>query len=310
MPESLVSPQLLDDLIEGRLLAAPRMGEAASLARLAAECRQLTVPGPDALTAARMRRRYRAYLNGEHSRIGRWLSAWFGAGLIARPLRERLAGGLMVALAAGGSASYATGVTPDHAATRLGELAISIVVNLDPRDGVTGEFAFGPDLTLTPTPTSTPGASTPSAAASPPGGGQQATLPAGPVGAAADPTAAGSGSTTGTPLQATPPSAAPSTTVTPAQTAPQAGSTTPPSTRTATATFTPPAEGGTSATPPPAFAATPAPTATPAATPSLAATATPTVSPVPTNTSTATPSSTPTVTPTSKPGDVHEAEDD
>ncbi len=295
LPETLVSPQLLDDLIEGRLLAAPRMGEAATLARLAADCRQLRLPGPDAFAATRMRRRYAAYLSGEHSGIGRWLFGWLGAGPLARPLRERLAAGVMIVAAAGGSASYATGITPLEAAGELGRLAASIAVNLDPRDGAGGELLI--DLSATPTPAGTPASTTPAPT-------PFAALPGAPRDST--PTANSPAETAPGPSQDTPsatPAAATSATVTPTLTPSPTSSPAVPSPGTGGAATTPP-----SPTPTPPPTATPTP---PTSTPTVGTTPTPTKTPGATVTPpTSTPTATATSTPARPPGDDGKPEDD
>jgi hypothetical protein len=296
LPETLVSPQLLDDLIEGRLLAVPRMGEAAKLARLAADCRQLRLPGPDAFAATRMRRRYAAYLGGEHAGIGRWLFGWLGAGPMARPLRERLAAGVMLVAAAGGSASYATGVTPREAIADAGEVAASLLANLAPHDGVGGELSIGPATAAS---TGTPAAGqTPTSAAA-------STAPATPPPPVTSP-AAGPGNFPGSPSAPTPPASGASPTESPS--APASGTATPAPAKTPAPTSTaaaPAASPAKQATAPPAATPTFAPTSTPAA-PTPGATSTPTPAP----TASSTPAAFPAPTATLTPGDDSKPEDD
>jgi hypothetical protein len=280
LPEGPVPPQLLEDLIEGRLLAAPRMGQAGALARLAADCRQLRVAGPDALAAARMRRRYVAYIGGEHAGLGRWLSGWLGAGPLARPLRERLAAGVMLVAAAGGSVSYATGVAPQEAMSGLADLAGSVLVNLAPHNGGSGELS----IDGTPSPTGTAGRSEPS---------PQATAGASTTPGPARPSAGGPVSQ---PAGAEPPQDAPTTS--PPGLAAPAASATPSATKTPTPSptaalpaATPSAPGGAGTTPP---TATPipspaSPSPTPVATSTPAPTSTPPTTVTPTPTATGTP---------------------
>jgi hypothetical protein len=224
LPETLIPPQLLDDLIERRLSISPAMGEAAALARLAFDCGGIAVAGPDAAAATRMRARFGAMVEG---RRRRGLAALLAGGIGARPLQQKLAAAALALTVAGGATSYTTGVTPFEAAESVVGFVRSVVVNVMPNDGGgSGGVATpeaSPSASPSPQPTGTPSPTaqgTPPPVATPPTSqgtqepapasaqGQpaapQATPESGQIGDAATPEPTHTGTPTPTPTAGTP----------------------------------------------------------------------------------------------------------
>lgn len=133
MPESPGLPNLLDDLIEGRLAYASPASEASQLVRLARQCSTLRIPGPDRAAESRMRGRFSAVLeNDRRQQLG------FGVfhGLPGVPaLRHRIAGLALTIAVAGSAAGYTTGIGPIDAIEGIAGLARSLVLNLTPGGG-------------------------------------------------------------------------------------------------------------------------------------------------------------------------------
>lgn len=160
MPEPSVSAELLSDLIEGR---PPRFGEQAAeaeLARLARACRDLVVPGPSPQASQRLLARFEAVTSAPR---WQWWQGWVSGA--TRPLAQRMAAGALLLAATGGSASVATGVSPQEFAADAASFVRSVVVNLVPDGEGGGDAAQTPTTgtptsTLTPTPTATPTATT------------------------------------------------------------------------------------------------------------------------------------------------------
>ncbi len=165
MPETPVPPQLLDDLIERRLAISPGMGEAAALARLAYDCRGLTVAGPGPEAGARMRARFSATMDRDGRR---GFVALLGGGMGARPLRHKVAAAALALTVAGGATSYTTGISPLEAADSAAGFMRSVVVNMMPNGSSESEGAVTPEATPSPMPTVTQSPGSPAAAAGSP----------------------------------------------------------------------------------------------------------------------------------------------
>jgi hypothetical protein len=133
LPELPGMPNLLDDLIEGRLGFSPATNEASELVRLARQCSALDIPGPAPAAVSRIRVRFAAVLeNDQRGQLG------FGpfGGLPGLPaLRHRIAGLALTIAVAGGAASYATGIGPGDAVEGIVGLARSLALNLTPGNG-------------------------------------------------------------------------------------------------------------------------------------------------------------------------------
>lgn len=219
MPELPVSPQLLDDLIEGRLAYASPTSEASQLVRLARQCATLRIAGPGPAAESRMRSRFSAALEEHRRRPHAFLGL---AGLPPMPaLRHRLAALALTMAVAGSAASYTTGIGPMDAIEGVVDLARSLVANLAPGGGepgagigattVTPATATAPASTGTPTapasvaePTvlpQTPPLITPRPATEPgnDASAQPPATPGAPSPAAATPTPAATASTPGDP---------------------------------------------------------------------------------------------------------------
>lgn len=153
MPELPVSPQLLDDLIEGRLAYASPASEASQLVRLARQCAALRIPGPGPAAESRMRSRFSAAMDEHRRRPMGFLAI---AGLPAMPaLRHRLAAAALTVAVAGGAMSYTTGIGPVDAIEGALNLARSIVANLTPGGGDPGPEPGAPTTTATTEPNAT-----------------------------------------------------------------------------------------------------------------------------------------------------------
>lgn len=258
MPDLSISPQLLDDLIERRLPIAPAMGEVTALARLAYDCGELAVAGPDVAAAARMRARFSATVDGGRRR---GLMVLLAGGAGARPLQQKLAAAALAITVVGGATSYTTGVTPLEAVEGVVSFVRSVVVNLMPTGG--GDAGGIPTAEPSPLPSATP---TPGGVPSPTAQGTSGPVETPPVDSPAQ-SPAGAAPVLPTEPEGTPESgqigdpATPEPTQTP----------TPTATATATAETPPPAEE--EEHPPPGAStvehtATPVPTASPTPSPS------------------------------------------
>ena len=175
MPELPGMPNLLDDLIEGRLGFSPATNEASELVRLARQCSALDIPGPAPAAVSRIRVRFAAVLeNDQRGQLG------FGpfGGLPRLPaLRHRIAGLALTIAVAGGAASYATGIGPGDAVEGIVDLARSLVLNLTPGGG--DPVAEVGASTATPaTASASAGTPTPWAVAGEPPSPQEAAQPA------------------------------------------------------------------------------------------------------------------------------------
>ena len=106
MAKGAFSPDFLNEVIDGRVLAGPAHGEVAALARLARSCGRLADAGPDPAAMDRMLVRFRGHLRDEGSQpAAAWLAGWAGLGARPRPLIQRLAAGSVLLVAAGGGAT-------------------------------------------------------------------------------------------------------------------------------------------------------------------------------------------------------------
>lgn len=310
-----ISPDLLNDALEGRTVLGASHTEAAGLVRLATAVRRLEPPGPGPAARARMRADFEQVMAGRRRRPLGIVLPWLGAGGQPRPLIQRLAAGAMLLAAAGSAGTAAAGSNPVNATVAVVRFAGNLAVNLDPNrenhlttptptQNPSGERGVGVAATSAPQEesdnNSTGPTATPSATPTPP-----VNLGApGIVGdAATDPGTQGGN-------EDSPPTGQPAgddSRATPAAAPTQDGASATPSpspTPTATKTPTPgatPNPGATSG--PPVLAPTPgdpgSASPTPSATPSPSSTphddhedGTPTASPTRTRTATATPTST------------------
>ncbi len=161
MPETSVSADFLSDLIEGRASSFGQPSPEADLARLAAACREISVPGPTPAVAGRLLERFETLLTGPR---WQWWQGW--AGPAPRPLVQRMAAGVVLLVASGGGASAAAGVPPHELAADAAGFVRSVVVNLSPRNGeggsppVTSTPSSGPTAAVSPTITQAPPAAT------------------------------------------------------------------------------------------------------------------------------------------------------
>lgn len=122
----------------------------ASPAALEERLRRLTLPGPSPDAAGRMEARFTRMVDaGDPGPLARAL-AWFGFGTTGPRLSPRMAAGALLVLAIGGTASTAAGVSPLTVAARAGEVARSVVTNLDPTSG--DDAALAPAHTPTASP--------------------------------------------------------------------------------------------------------------------------------------------------------------
>lgn len=206
MPELPGLPNLLDDLIEGRLGFSPATSEASELVRLARQCSAFDIPGPAPAAGSRIRVRFAAVL--ENDRPGQLGFGLFG-GLPGLPaLRHRIAGLALTIAVAGGAAGYATGIGPGDAIEGIVDLARSLALNLTP-----GNSDPVPDVgasTATPA-TVHPGTRTPTPLAS----AAEPTLPPETAEPAATPEPTAAPDQNASAVPASTPAAAPSETATP-----------------------------------------------------------------------------------------------
>ena len=299
MAKGAFSPDFLNEVIDGRVLAGPAHGEVAALARLARSCGRLADAGPDPAVMDRMLVRFRGHLRDEGSQpAAAWLAGWAGLGARPRPLIQRLAAGSVLLVAAGGGATAAAGEAPLSVATGAVDLARSAILNLNPNKSLRGAPSIAQEpLSGPPGAVATPSSPSSSAPAATPdvlgiAGGPQDS-PATAVASAPAPATAAGGGLAGPPVTTTPPAVAGTTS--PGATATTASGRSPtPATPAGTPVATdsaapasPTSLPGTQT--PPAATHTPSPTGT--------GTGTPTGSPTPA--STPTPTSTPTAPPTS-----------
>lgn len=271
-----VSPDLLQEALEGRGLAGPDQAEAAALLRLAGTVRRLQPDGPSSAAVARITARFESTVaRPGRGRLFVLLGPWLGLGERPRPLVQRLAAGALLFASVGGGASVAGGLDPVSAAGSVASFISNAVTNLLPREDngglavprPTGTPSAPAGATTTPSGTPSPGGTaTPGPTTVPP---EFAAGASGAVGPPIPPVSSGSGlPPTATPTPTTLPAVIPPqpfvpTTVptTPSATVPP--STTKPPLPSPTATMTPqpppPTATSTPQPPPPTATSTPQP---------------------------------------------------
>ncbi len=143
-----ISPDLLNDALEGRTVLGASHTEAAGLVRLATAVRRLEPAGPGPAARARMRADFEQVMAGRKRRPFAVLLPWIGAGGQPRPLVQRLAAGVMLVAAAGSAGTAAAGSNPVDATVAVVRFAENLVVNLNPNRE---------NHLTTPTPTQEPG---------------------------------------------------------------------------------------------------------------------------------------------------------
>ena len=268
-----VSPDLLQEALEGRSLAGPDQAEAAALLRLAATVRRLQPDGPSSAAVARITARFESTIQKpRRGRLFLLLAPWLGLSDRPRPLVQRLAAGALLFASVGGGASVAGGLDPVSTAGSVASFISNAVTNLLPLEDNGGLAVPRPmgtpsapaGATTTPSATPSPGATaTPGLTTVPP---EFAAGASGAVGPPIPPVSLGNGlPPTATPTPTTLPAVIPPQPFVPTTVPTTPSATVPPSTTEAphlspTATMTP-------QPPPPTATTTPQPpSATPTAT--------------------------------------------